>query len=121
MGRAGGLAELADQRWSAWLPAKRGWTLAAAGREFRCRWLLLLAQPVGEDDLDDRLDCFLAGPVALHLARERDPADGLRAGLDHAVQAGPVGLGRGAGDRVNDGVDLVPFAQRIQGGEGHTA
>jgi hypothetical protein len=30
-----------------------------------------------------------------------------------------VGLGRGAGDRVDDGVDLIPFAQRIQCGKGH--
>src|SRR5215471_15240331 len=55
--------------------------------------LLLLQEPVGEDDLDDRLDGVLARPVALQLDRERDPADRLAAGLDHAVQSGAVGLG----------------------------
>lgn len=55
--------------------------------------LLLLQQAVGEDDLDDRCDGVLAGPVALQLDRERDPADRLPAGLDHAVKAGAVGLG----------------------------
>ena len=73
----------------------------------------------GMDDLDDRLDGFLAGPVALQLAGERDPADRLPAGLDHAVKAGAVGLGRGAADRVDDGVDLIPFAQRVECREGH--
>src|SRR6185312_11526969 len=62
----------------------------------------LLQQAVGQDNLDDRRDCFRAGPVALQLACERDPADRLRAGLDHALKTGPVSLGRGAGDRVND-------------------
>jgi len=46
-----------------------------------CRYLLL-QQAVGEDDLDDRLDGVLTGPVALQLDREGDPADGLPAGLD---------------------------------------
>ena len=40
---------------------------------------LLLQKTVGEDDLDDCRDCFLTGPVALQLAGERDPADGLPA------------------------------------------
>src|SRR5215472_13752101 len=70
--------------------------------------LFLLQQAVGEDDLDDRLDGVLAGPVALQLDRERDPADRLPACLHHAVKAGAVGLGRGAADRVDDGVDLIP-------------
>src|ERR1700726_3294763 len=61
---------------------------------------LLLQQAVGQHNLDDRRDCFLAGPVALKLAGERDPADRLPAGLDHAVKAGAMSLGRGAGDRV---------------------
>src|SRR5580693_6013890 len=56
--------------------------------------LLLFQQAVGEDDLDDRRDRVLAGPVALQLAGERDPADRLPAGLHHALQAGAVGLGR---------------------------
>jgi hypothetical protein len=40
---------------------------------------LLLQQAVGEDDLDDGLDGVLAGPVALQLDREGDPADRLPA------------------------------------------
>jgi hypothetical protein len=32
--------------------------------------------------------------------------------LHHAVKAGPVGLGRGAADRVDDRIDLVSFARR---------
>ena len=75
---------------------------------------MLLQQAVSEDDLDDRRDRVLAGPVALELAGERDPADRLRARLHHAVQAGAVGLWRGAADRVDDGVDLVSFAQCIE-------
>ena len=43
--------------------------------------LLLLQEAVSEDDLDDRRDRVLAGPVALQLAGERDPADRLPAGL----------------------------------------
>ncbi len=35
----------------------------------------------------------LAGPVALQLDLEGDPADRLPAGLDHAVKAGAVGSG----------------------------
>src|SRR5580704_1464685 len=81
--------------------------------------LLLLQQAVGEDDLDDRRDRVLAGPVALQFDREGDPADRLPAGLDHAVKAGAVGLWGGAADRVDDGVDLVSFAERIERGEGH--
>src|ERR1700722_17079837 len=81
--------------------------------------LLLLQQAVGEDDLDDGLDRVLAGPVALQFDCEGDPADRLPAGLDHAVKAGAVGLGGGAADRVHDGGDLMPFAQRVEGGEGH--
>ena len=30
-----------------------------------------------------------------------------------------MGLGRGAADRIDDGVDLIPFPQRVEGGEGH--
>src|ERR1022692_4347408 len=70
-------------------------------------------------DLDDGLDGVLAGPVALQLDREGDPADRLPAGLDHAGQAGAGGPGRGAADRVDDRVDLIPFPQRVEGGEGH--
>src|SRR5580704_9624641 len=81
--------------------------------------LFLLQQAVGEDDLDDRGDRVLARPVALQLDREGDPANRLPAGLHHAVKAGAVGLGRGAADRVDDGVDLVSFTQRVEGGEGH--
>jgi hypothetical protein len=45
--------------------------------------------------------------------------DRLPVGLDDAVKAGAVGLWRGAADRVDDGVDLVSFAQRVERGEGH--
>ena len=78
--------------------------------------LLLLQEAVSEDDLDDRRDHVLAGPVALQLAGERDPADRLPAGLHHAVEACAVGLWRGAADRVDDGVDLVSFraARRVR-------
>ena len=31
-----------------------------------------------------------------------------------------MGLGRGAADGVDDGVDLIPLAQCIQGRDGHT-
>src|SRR3974377_1283845 len=83
-------------------------------------WVLfLLRQAVGEDDLDDRGDGVLAGPVALQLDREGDPADRLPAGLGHAVEAGAGGLGWGAADRVDHGVDLVSLAQRVERGEGH--
>src|SRR5439155_3086257 len=63
--------------------------------------LLLLQEPVREDDLDDGLNRVLACTVALQLDRERDPADRLRADLRHAVKASAVGLGRSAADRVN--------------------
>ena len=53
--------------------------------------LLLIQQAVGDDDLGDRRG-LRASPVARKLAGERDPAGRLAAGLDHAVQAGPVGL-----------------------------
>ena len=46
---------------------------------------LLFAQAVGEDDLDDRLDCVLAGLVALQLTGERNPADRLRSGLGYPL------------------------------------
>src|SRR5580698_540489 len=81
--------------------------------------LLLLGEAVGQDDVDDRRDGFGAGPVALQLAGERDPADRLAAGQADPLQAGPVGLGRGAGDRVDDRVDLGPVVQRVERGEGH--
>src|SRR4029077_339878 len=61
----------------------------------------LLQQRLVQNNLDDRRDCFRAGPVALQLACERDPADRLRAGLDHALKTGPVSLGRGGGAGVN--------------------
>jgi hypothetical protein len=54
--------------------------------------LFLFQQAVGEDDLDDLLDGGLAGPVALQLDRERDPADRLAAGLDDPLETGPVGI-----------------------------
>ena len=52
-------------------------------------------------------------------ARPITPRMSLPARLHHAVKAGAVGLGRGAADRVDDGIDLVPFAQRVERGEGH--
>src|ERR1700722_4785166 len=61
--------------------------------------LLFLQQAFIEDDLDDRRDRLLAGPLALQFTGERDPADRLSAGLDHPLEAGPVGLGWGARHR----------------------
>ena len=49
---------------------------------------IVLEQAVGKYDLDDLRYGFHASPVALKLARERDPADRLRSGLHHALQAG---------------------------------
>src|SRR5262249_56076687 len=44
---------------------------------------------------------------------------GVDGGLEHAFKAGAVSLGRGAADRVDNGVDLVPVPQRVERGEGH--
>src|SRR4029077_20042412 len=64
-------------------------------------------------------DCFLAGPVALELDGEGDPADRLRAGLYDALDAGPVRLLAGAADRVDNRVDVVALPQRVEGGKRH--
>src|SRR5450755_189626 len=80
---------------------------------------LLLPQAVSENDLHYISDGGLTTPVALKLASQRHPADRLTAGLGHALKAGPVCLGRGSADRVDDRVHLEPLAQRVESGEGH--
>jgi hypothetical protein len=47
----------------------------------------------GEDDVDDVRDGVRASPVALQLTRERDPTDGLGAGLDDALETSSVCFG----------------------------
>jgi hypothetical protein len=49
-----------------------------------------LQQALGEHDLDDSSHCLFACPIALKLARERDPADGRGSGLSHTLEAGAV-------------------------------
>jgi hypothetical protein len=49
-----------------------------------------LQQALRENDVDDLLHRVQACPVALQLARERDPGDRLGAGLDHALHATSV-------------------------------
>src|SRR5262249_50683787 len=68
-------------------------------------------QPFGEHDLNDLLRCLLARPVALELARERNPTDGLAAGLDYTLQAGAMSFEGGTADRIDDGIDLVALAE----------
>ena len=89
-----------------------------SGREVRGR-RAVLQQAIGEDDLHDRRDRLQTRPVALKLARERNPADRLCPSLDHALEPGPVRLQRRAADRVDDGIDLVAFAERVERREGH--
>src|SRR3954469_7990707 len=76
-------------------------------------------QAVGEHDLDDGGNRLDARPVALQLAGERDPADRLCPRLDDPLEPGAMGLERRAADRVDDGIDLVALAQRVEGGERH--
>src|ERR1700751_5060077 len=45
----------------------------------------LLQQALGEHDVNDLLHRLQARPVALQLARERDPSDRLSASLDDAL------------------------------------
>ena len=73
-------------------------------------------QPRGQHDVDDVGNGFLARPIALEFARQRDPADGLRAGLEHAVEPGTVRFGRRTSDRVDNGIDLIPL--RIASSDG---
>ena len=61
----------------------------------------------------------MARPIALKLARERDPARRLGSGLRDALQAGAVSFDRCAGDCVDHWVDLVALPHRVESREGH--
>jgi hypothetical protein len=74
----------------------------------------LLQQALGEHDLDDSGHSLLADPIALKLARQRDPADGLASSLGDTLEAGQMGFGRGAADRVDDRIDLVALAEGVE-------
>ena len=80
--------------------------------------LLLLQEAVGEDDLDDRCDGVLAGPVALQFDRERNPADRLPAACITRSRPARWAAARCRRSRRRR-VDLIPFAQRVQRGKGH--
>ena len=58
-----------------------------------------------------------AVPVALQFAVDRVPCRRLCPRLDHAFQRRAMRFGRGAADRIGDGMDLVAFLQRIERGE----
>ena len=73
-----------------------------------------LEQACGQHDVDDIGNRLGAGPVALKLTGQRDPADRLSAGLDDPLEPGPVCLGRGTSDRVDDREDLVALPHGIQ-------
>src|SRR6266853_3338865 len=66
-----------------------------------------LEQPLGEHDLHDSRHRLRASPVALQLGRERDPTDGLAAGLHDTLEAGAMRLERGTADCIDDGIHLV--------------
>jgi len=73
-------------------------------------------QPRGQHDVDDVGNGLFARPVALELGRQRNPADGLRACLEHALEPGTVRFGRRTSDRVDNGIDLIPL--RIASSDG---
>jgi len=80
---------------------------------------LLLEQPFGKNDLDDFLHGFRAGPVALELNRERDPAGRLPTRLNHTLEARAMGLNGSAADCVDDRIDLVALSHGVERGKRH--
>src|SRR5260370_32458022 len=78
-----------------------------------------LEQPFGENDLDDFLHGFRAGPVALELNRECDPAGRLPARLHNTLEARAMGLERSAADCVEYRIDLVALSHGVERGNPH--
>src|SRR3954466_1823611 len=76
-----------------------------------------LEQAFGEDDLAEPLHGLRAGPIALELAGERDPAERPASRLNEPLEAGGVRGGGRAGDRVGHGVDVIAPPQRVEGRE----
>jgi NAD(P)-dependent dehydrogenase (short-subunit alcohol dehydrogenase family) len=74
-------------------------------------------QAAGEDDVHDVGDGLGSSPVALELAGERYPSDGLGPRLDDPVEPGAVGVGGGAAHRVDDGEHLEPRPHGVERGE----
>src|ERR1700722_9828048 len=64
-----------------------------------------------EHDVDDFGNGVRAGPVALQLAGQGYPADGLRARLDDAFDPRPVRLWGGPAYRIDDRVHLESLAE----------
>lgn len=69
-----------------------------------------LQQALAEHDFDDSSHRLFAGPIALKLARQRDPAEGLASSLSDPLEAGPMGFGGRAANRIDNGIDLVALA-----------
>src|SRR5437899_9507391 len=78
-----------------------------------------LEQAFGEHDLHDARRRLRASPVALQLARERDPTDGLAAGLHDPLEAGAMRPARSTADRIDDGIYVVTLTQRVERRERH--
>src|ERR1700722_2574632 len=77
-------------------------------------------EPGCEHDVDDIGNGGRASPVALQLAGERYPANGLCARPNDALETGPVRLRRGPTHCVDDREHLVALAERVQGRESQT-
>src|SRR5260370_35893800 len=80
---------------------------------------LLLEQAFGKNDLDNSLHGFRAGPVALELNGERDPAGRLPTRLNHTLEARAMGLDGSAADRVDDRIYLVAVSHGVERGKRH--
>src|SRR6266436_920344 len=98
---------------------RRPCALLRLGSSEESRWSFL-EQAFGEHDLDNARHGLRASPVALQLARERDPTDRLAAGLHDTLEAGAMRLEGGTADRIDDRIDVVTLPQRVERGEGHT-
>jgi hypothetical protein len=82
--------------------------------------LSFLRQAVRKYDLDDRRYSLKASPIALKLAGEGDPTNGLSTGLNDTLEPRTMCFDGCARDCVDDGIDLVALPQRVERGERHT-
>ena len=71
----------------------------------------------GKENLGEFGSGILPIPIALQFANDLNPAHRLPAGLGDALQASFVRRDRRASDRVDDRIDLVAGAQRVEAGK----